>query len=210
MTNCCPNNLPFCRVLPSIVVTAHSGEVNGLCFSSDGLFLASFGSDNAVRLWDTFTGMNTLVNFSFSFTQDPVYTVFPRSPPHYKAGLLRNKSPATWSTKGWFLSCEVQKNASRSIVILPHPFCALCRLLTLKISPLQTMFRSFISFSLHSSEELRLRTQHAPKAVGPVFLHSPQLVPPAPCSAAQRRTPDRAGADDGEKAENCVRSLWNR
>lgn len=47
--------------VPSAVVTAHGGHVNGLCFSSDGLFLASFGTDNQIRLWDTFSGRNTLV-----------------------------------------------------------------------------------------------------------------------------------------------------
>lgn len=47
--------------VPSTVVTAHGGHVNGLCFSSDGLFLASFGTDNQIRLWDTFSGRNTLV-----------------------------------------------------------------------------------------------------------------------------------------------------
>ena len=47
--------------VPLAVVTAHGGHVNGLCFSSDGLFLASFGTDNHIRLWDTFSGRNTLV-----------------------------------------------------------------------------------------------------------------------------------------------------
>ena len=35
--------------------------MNGLCFSSDGLFLGSFGTDNQIRLWDTFSGRNMLV-----------------------------------------------------------------------------------------------------------------------------------------------------
>lgn len=45
------------------VVTAHNGHVNGLRFSSDGLFLVSFGTDNQLRLWDAFSGQNTLVNY---------------------------------------------------------------------------------------------------------------------------------------------------
>ena len=45
-------------------VTAHNGHVNGLCFSSDGLHLLSFGTDNRLRLWDTSTGKNTLVSTS--------------------------------------------------------------------------------------------------------------------------------------------------
>lgn len=45
------------------VVSAHSGYVNALCFSSDGLFLVSFGTDNQLRLWDTCSGKNTLINY---------------------------------------------------------------------------------------------------------------------------------------------------
>ena len=43
--------------------TAHSGAVNGLCFTSDGLHLLSFGTDENIRLWDTSSGRNTLVNY---------------------------------------------------------------------------------------------------------------------------------------------------
>lgn len=43
-------------------VTAHNGHVNGLCFSSDGLHLLSFGTDNRLRLWDSCSGRNTLVS----------------------------------------------------------------------------------------------------------------------------------------------------
>ena len=42
--------------------TAHNGCVNGMRFTSDGLYLVSFGSDNALRLWDTASGKNTLVS----------------------------------------------------------------------------------------------------------------------------------------------------
>lgn len=48
----------FCFFLASM---AHSDCVNGLSFTSDGLYLVSFGSDNAMRLWDTASGKNTLV-----------------------------------------------------------------------------------------------------------------------------------------------------
>ena len=43
--------------------TAHNGHVNSLCFTSDGLFLVTYGTDNRLRLWNTHTGKNTLVNF---------------------------------------------------------------------------------------------------------------------------------------------------
>lgn len=47
----------------SSVDTAHTGDVNGLCFTDDGLFLLSFGTDDRLRLWDIASGKNTLINF---------------------------------------------------------------------------------------------------------------------------------------------------
>lgn len=47
----------------SAINTAHNGHVNGISFSSDGLHLLTYGTDDRLRLWDTFTGKNTLVNF---------------------------------------------------------------------------------------------------------------------------------------------------
>ncbi|KAJ8889220.1 hypothetical protein PR048_008718 [Dryococelus australis] len=43
--------------------TAHNGFVNGLCFSENGLYLLSCGTDNSLRLWDVCWGRNELVNF---------------------------------------------------------------------------------------------------------------------------------------------------
>ncbi|EDO36406.1 predicted protein [Nematostella vectensis] len=43
--------------------TAHNGHINSICFTSDGLNILSYGTDNRLRLWDTFTGKNTLVNY---------------------------------------------------------------------------------------------------------------------------------------------------
>lgn len=45
------------------VNTAHSGVVNGLCYTHDGFNLISFGTDNRLRLWSTLSGENTNVNF---------------------------------------------------------------------------------------------------------------------------------------------------
>ena len=47
-----------------VVVTAHTGYVSGMEFTSDGLFIVSTGTDNRLRLWDVFTGANMLVNYS--------------------------------------------------------------------------------------------------------------------------------------------------
>ncbi|XP_039273248.2 DNA excision repair protein ERCC-8-like [Styela clava] len=43
--------------------TAHNGHVNGICFSTDGLFMISTGTDNRLRLWNATTGQNTLTNY---------------------------------------------------------------------------------------------------------------------------------------------------
>lgn len=43
--------------------TAHNGHINSLHFTGNGLCLLSYGTDNRLRLWDTYTGKNTLVNY---------------------------------------------------------------------------------------------------------------------------------------------------
>ncbi|CAL8251135.1 unnamed protein product [Boreogadus saida] len=45
------------------VNTAHNGRVNGLCFSGDGLYLITMGTDDRMRLWNSSNGENTLVNY---------------------------------------------------------------------------------------------------------------------------------------------------
>ncbi|XP_028852400.1 DNA excision repair protein ERCC-8 [Denticeps clupeoides] len=45
------------------VNAAHDGRVNGLCFTYDGLYLLTTGTDDRVRLWNSATGENTLVNY---------------------------------------------------------------------------------------------------------------------------------------------------
>ncbi|KAK7489058.1 hypothetical protein BaRGS_00019719 [Batillaria attramentaria] len=47
--------------------TAHDGAVNGLRFTSDGLHLVTFGTDNQLRLWNAFTGKNMLVNYGYVY-----------------------------------------------------------------------------------------------------------------------------------------------
>ncbi|KAI8990322.1 WD40-repeat-containing domain protein [Pilobolus umbonatus] len=42
---------------------AHGKGVNGLTVTKDGMFLVSLGLDEKIRLWDTQTGLNTLVNY---------------------------------------------------------------------------------------------------------------------------------------------------
>ncbi|XP_063151689.1 DNA excision repair protein ERCC-8 isoform X1 [Candoia aspera] len=43
--------------------TAHNGRVNGLCFTCDGLHLLTTGTDDRMRLWNSSSGENTLVNY---------------------------------------------------------------------------------------------------------------------------------------------------
>ncbi|XP_061115794.1 DNA excision repair protein ERCC-8 isoform X1 [Conger conger] len=45
------------------VNTAHNGRVNGMCFTPDGLLLLTTGTDDRMRLWNSATGENTLVNY---------------------------------------------------------------------------------------------------------------------------------------------------
>uniref|UniRef100_A0A8C8H6N5 DNA excision repair protein ERCC-8 n=1 Tax=Oncorhynchus tshawytscha TaxID=74940 RepID=A0A8C8H6N5_ONCTS len=45
------------------VNTAHNGRVNGLCFTVDGLYLLTTGTDDRMRLWNSANGKNTLVNY---------------------------------------------------------------------------------------------------------------------------------------------------
>uniref|UniRef100_A0A4W5KE97 DNA excision repair protein ERCC-8 n=1 Tax=Hucho hucho TaxID=62062 RepID=A0A4W5KE97_9TELE len=45
------------------VNTAHNGRVNGLCFTVDGLYLLTMGTDDRMRLWNSANGKNTLVNY---------------------------------------------------------------------------------------------------------------------------------------------------
>ncbi|XP_054466725.1 DNA excision repair protein ERCC-8 isoform X2 [Anoplopoma fimbria] len=45
------------------VNTAHNGRVNGLCFTADGLYLLTTGTDDRMRLWNSATGENTLLNY---------------------------------------------------------------------------------------------------------------------------------------------------
>jgi len=51
------------RVICIAVNTAHSGRVVGVRFLPDGLRLVSLGTDHRLRLWDSMTGRNTLVNY---------------------------------------------------------------------------------------------------------------------------------------------------
>lgn len=42
---------------------AHCGPIIGLAYTSDGNHVVSLGKDNALRLWDASSGLNTLVNY---------------------------------------------------------------------------------------------------------------------------------------------------
>ena len=43
--------------------TAHNGHVNAMSFTSNGLHLVTYGTDDRLRLWDVTTGRNCLVNY---------------------------------------------------------------------------------------------------------------------------------------------------
>lgn len=64
----------FCSFILSffLVNTAHKGDVNGLCFTDEGLSLLSFGTDDRMRLWDVASGKNTLVGFKLHLIKEKV------------------------------------------------------------------------------------------------------------------------------------------
>jgi len=45
------------------MATAHNGTITGLCFTPDGQYLLSTGTDGRLRCWNTKTGANTLANY---------------------------------------------------------------------------------------------------------------------------------------------------
>ncbi|KAI8352878.1 DNA excision repair protein ERCC-8 [Choanephora cucurbitarum] len=46
---------------------AHGKGINGMTVTKDGRYLVSLGLDERIRLWDTKTGLNTLVNYGTSW-----------------------------------------------------------------------------------------------------------------------------------------------
>ncbi|XP_026526304.1 DNA excision repair protein ERCC-8 [Notechis scutatus] len=58
-----PHNGEKSKAASEAINTAHNGRVNGLCFTSDGLYLLTIGTDDRMRLWNSSTGENTLVNY---------------------------------------------------------------------------------------------------------------------------------------------------
>lgn len=48
---------------PESVSTAHNGHVLGMVFTDDGHHLLTYGADNRLRLWETATAKNTLMNY---------------------------------------------------------------------------------------------------------------------------------------------------
>ena len=53
-------------------LTSHSQEVCGLCWSPDGLYLASGGNDNAINIWDATLGMEVAPLHTFTEHQAAV------------------------------------------------------------------------------------------------------------------------------------------
>ncbi|KAF9100252.1 DNA excision repair protein ERCC-8 [Mortierella sp. AD031] len=56
---------------------AHTRTVNGLAFTHDGLHLISAGHDDKMRLWNLYTGQNTLTNYGTMIRNQFVYNLTP-------------------------------------------------------------------------------------------------------------------------------------
>lgn len=56
---------------------AHTAAVNGVLWTDDGRHLITTGHDERIRVWDTFTGANTLANFGPILKNRHVSTLLP-------------------------------------------------------------------------------------------------------------------------------------
>ncbi|KAI9705751.1 MAG: hypothetical protein M1820_004999 [Bogoriella megaspora] len=56
---------------------AHNGAVNSLTWTADGQYLITAGHDERIRVWNTSTGANTLVNFGPTIRNRSLATVHP-------------------------------------------------------------------------------------------------------------------------------------
>ncbi|XP_076054075.1 DNA excision repair protein ERCC-8-like [Oratosquilla oratoria] len=52
-----------------ILTVAHRSRVTSLCFTRDGLWLLSFGYDGELKLWNSSTGENAMIEFSEIYTE---------------------------------------------------------------------------------------------------------------------------------------------
>ncbi|KAF9111345.1 DNA excision repair protein ERCC-8 [Mortierella sp. AM989] len=69
--------------------TAHTRTVNGVNFTPDGLHLVTTGHDDKMRLWNLYTGQNTLVNYGtmlrnqFVLNHSPMISPMSAGSPYY-------------------------------------------------------------------------------------------------------------------------------
>ncbi|KAG0005667.1 DNA excision repair protein ERCC-8 [Entomortierella chlamydospora] len=69
--------------------TAHTRTVNGVVFTPDGLHLITAGHDDKMRLWNLYTGQNTLTNYGtmirnkFIHNLSPLVSPMSAGSPHY-------------------------------------------------------------------------------------------------------------------------------
>ena len=83
---------------------AHNGPVNGLLWTGDGQYLITAGHDERVRVWDTSTGANTLVNFGHTVRNRNLSTVTPVLSPQGWVG--KGKDLIFWPNEREILGFE--------------------------------------------------------------------------------------------------------
>ncbi|KAF9898666.1 DNA excision repair protein ERCC-8 [Lobosporangium transversale] len=57
--------------------SAHTRAVNGVSFTPDGLYLVTTGHDDKMRLWNLYTGQNTLTNYGTMIRNQFVHNLSP-------------------------------------------------------------------------------------------------------------------------------------
>ncbi|KAI9693894.1 MAG: hypothetical protein M1822_003165 [Bathelium mastoideum] len=83
---------------------AHVGAVNSLLWTADGQYLISAGHDERVRVWDTSSGANTLVNFGPTVRNRGLATVTPVLSP--KGWIGNGKDLLFWPNEREILGFE--------------------------------------------------------------------------------------------------------
>lgn len=83
------------------VNTAHNGRANGLCFTDNGLYLLTTGTDDRMRLWNSATGENTLVSIRL------LSYLLPKS--HSVILSLWNTKDRLCLLYEWYCFCESRK-----------------------------------------------------------------------------------------------------
>ena len=102
---------------------AHVGPVNGLLWTSDGRYIITAGHDERIRVWDTSTGANTLVNFGPTVRNRSLATVRPILSPEGWIG--KGKDMLFWPNEREILGFEWKEGRLMKRLKVPRELVAM-------------------------------------------------------------------------------------